>query len=88
MDERGRPQYDDYGESIIVGNGNTEDSLIITLMENLNLLISKITEDKSLRTHVLSVIVTNPGIKKRRDSGIFLETLVESISKTYCKVCN
>ncbi len=38
-------------------------------------IISKITDDKSLRTHVLSVVVTNPGIKKDEILEFFLQTL-------------
>jgi len=60
----GRPQYDDYGESIIVGNGNTEDLMEYYINGEPEPIISKITDDKSLRTHILSVIVTHPGIKK------------------------
>jgi len=71
----GRPQYDDYGESIIVGNGNTEDLIDYYIKGEPEPIISKITDDKSLRTHVLSVVVTNPGIKKEEILDFFLETL-------------
>lgn len=71
----GRPQYDDYGESIIVGNGNTEDLIDYYINGEPEPIISKITDDKSLRTHLLSVVVTNPGIKKEEILDFFLETL-------------
>ncbi|MFQ5782846.1 MAG: DEAD/DEAH box helicase [Nitrosopumilus sp.] len=71
----GRPQYDDYGESIIVGNGNTEDLIDYYINGEPEPIISKITDDKSLRTHVLSVVVTNPGIKKDEILEFFLQTL-------------
>ena len=71
----GRPQYDDYGESIIVGNGNTDDLIEYYINGEPEPIISKITDDKSLRTHILSVIVTNPGIKKEEILDFFLETL-------------
>ncbi|MDH3765115.1 MAG: DEAD/DEAH box helicase [Nitrosopumilus sp.] len=71
----GRPQYDDYGESIIVGNGNTEDLIDHYINGEPEPIVSKITDDKSLRTHVLSVIVTNPGIKKDEILEFFLQTL-------------
>lgn len=71
----GRPQYDDYGESIIVGNGNTEDLIDYYINGEPEPIISKITDDKSLRTHVLSVVVTNPGIKKDDILEFFLQTL-------------
>jgi len=71
----GRPQYDDYGESIIVGNGNTEELIEYYINGEPEPIISKITDDKSLRTHILSVIVTHPGIKKEEILEFFLQTL-------------
>ena len=71
----GRPQYDKYGESIIVGNGNTEDLIEYYIRGESEPIISKITDDKSLRTHILSVIVTHPGIKKDELLEFFLKTL-------------
>ncbi len=71
----GRPQYDTYGESIIVGNGNTEDLIEYYINGEPEPIVSKITEDKSLRTHILSVVVTHPGIKKEEILEFFLQTL-------------
>jgi len=71
----GRPQYDDYGEAIIVGNGNAEDLIEYYVNGEPEPIISKITDDKSLRTHILSVIVTHPGIKKDEILEFFLQTL-------------
>ena len=71
----GRPQYDDYGEAIIVGNGNTQDLIDYYINGEPEPIISKITDDKSLRTHILSVIVTHPGIKKDEILEFFLQTL-------------
>jgi len=71
----GRPQYDDYGEAIIVGNGNAEDLINYYIDGEPEPIISKITDDKSLRTHILSVIVTHPGIKKDEILEFFLQTL-------------
>ena len=71
----GRPQFDDYGEAIIVGNGNTEDLIDYYVNGEPEPIISKITDDKSLRTHILSVIVTHPGIKKDEILEFFLQTL-------------
>jgi len=71
----GRPQYDDFGESIIVGNGNTEDLIEYYINGEPEPIESKITDDKSLRTHILSVIVTHPGIKKEGILEFFLKTL-------------
>ena len=71
----GRPQYDDYGESIIVGSGNVEELTEHYINGEPEPIISKITDDKSLRTHILSVIVTHPGIKKDEILEFFLQTL-------------
>ena len=71
----GRPQYDKFGESIIVGNGNVSDLIDYYINGEPESIDSKITDDKSLRTHVLSVVVTNPGIKKDEILEFFLQTL-------------
>lgn len=71
----GRPQFDDYGQSIIVGNGNAQDLTEHYIDGIPEPVKSKITDDKSLRTHILSVIVTHPGIKKEDLLGFFLQTL-------------
>jgi helicase len=71
----GRPQYDDHGESIIVGNGNAKDLLEYYVNGEPEPIISKITDDKSLRVHVLSLVTTNPGIKKEDILDFFLQTL-------------
>ena len=71
----GRPQYDDYGEAIIVGTGNTEDLMEYYVNGEPEPIVSKITYDKSLRTNILSVIVTHPGIKKEEILKFFLQTL-------------
>jgi len=71
----GRPQYDKFGESIIVGNGNTDDLIDYYINGEPEPIVSTITDDKSLRTHILSVIVTHPGIKKDGILDFFLQTL-------------
>lgn len=71
----GRPQYDKFGESIIIGKGNKEELLEFYINGEPEPIESKITDDKSLRTHILSVIVTTPGIKKEEILDFFLETL-------------
>ncbi len=71
----GRPQFDKYGESIVVGKGNGEEIIEHYIKGEPEPIESKITEDKSLRTHILSVIVTNPGIKKEEILDFFLQTL-------------
>jgi helicase len=71
----GRPQFDKYGESIIVGKGNGDEIIEHYIKGEPEPIESKITEDKSLRIHILSVIVTNPGIKKGEILDFFLQTL-------------
>ncbi|HUU48653.1 MAG TPA: DEAD/DEAH box helicase [Nitrosopumilaceae archaeon] len=71
----GRPQFDKYGESIIVGKGNGDEIIEHYIKGVPEPIESKITEDKSLRIHILSVIVTNPGIKKGEILDFFLQTL-------------
>ena len=71
----GRPQYDDYGEAIIVGNYNGSELIDYYVNGEPEPIESKITDDKSLRIHVLSLIVTSPGIKKDEILDFFLQTL-------------
>lgn len=71
----GRPQYDDHGEAIIVGNSNGSELIDYYVNGEPEPIESKITDDKSLRIHVLSTIVTSPGIKKEEIIDLFLQTL-------------
>lgn len=71
----GRPQYDKYGESIIVGTGNAQDLADYYINGEPEPIVSKIIEEKSLRTHILSLVVTTPGIKKEEITEFFLQTL-------------
>ena len=71
----GRPQYDNYGEAIIVGNYNSAELIDYYVNGEPEPIESKITDDKSLRIHVLSLIVTTPGIKKEEILDFFLQTL-------------
>lgn len=71
----GRPQYDKYGEAIIVGNSNTDEIIDYYIHGEPEPIESKITDDKALRIHILSLIVTTPGIKKEELLEFFLDTL-------------
>ena len=71
----GRPQYDDFGEAIIVGKSNTDELIEYYIRGQPEPIESKITDDKALRIHLLSVVVTNPGIKKEEILEFFLQTL-------------
>ncbi len=71
----GRPQYDKFGEAIIVGNANGAELIDYYINGEPEPIESKITDDKALRIHILSLIVTNPGIKKDEIINFFMETL-------------
>ncbi len=72
----GRPQYDDHGESIVVAGGLDPHNVIEHyVFGEPEPILSKITGDKSLRIHVLSMIVTNPAIKDGDIVDFFLKTL-------------
>ncbi|CUR52621.1 putative ski2-type helicase [Nitrosotalea devaniterrae] len=70
----GRPQYDKYGEAIIVGNSNSDEIFDYYINGIPEPISSKLTGDKALRIHLLSFVSTNPGIKG--------EDIVEFFSKT------
>ncbi len=70
----GRPQYDKYGEAIIVGNSNSDEIFDYYINGVPEPISSKLTGDKALRIHLLSFISTNPGIKG--------DDIVEFFSKT------
>ena len=70
----GRPQYDKYGEAIIVGSSNSEEIFDYYINGIPEPISSKLTGDKALRIHLLSFVSTNPGIKG--------DDIVEFFSKT------
>ena len=70
----GRPQYDKYGEAIIVGNSNSDEIFDYYVNGVPEPISSKLTGDKALRIHLLSFVSTNPGIKG--------EDIIEFFSKT------
>jgi len=71
----GRPQYDEYGEAIIVGNSNSTELIDYYINGEPEPIESKITDDKAIRTHILSLVVTAPGIKNDEIIDFFLQTL-------------
>jgi len=71
----GRPQYDEYGESIIVGSSNSDEIFDYYINGTPEPISSKLTGDKSLRIHVLSLVSTNPGIKNDEIIDFFSKTL-------------
>ena len=71
----GRPQYDEFGESIIVGSSNTEDLFDYYINGSPEPVSSSLTGDKALRVHALSLISTTPGIKGEDIVDYFGKTL-------------
>ena len=74
----GRPQYDKFGEAIIVGNSNSDELLDYYVNGTPEPILSKLTDDRALRMHVLSLVSTSPGIKKDEITDFFEETLAGS----------
>ena len=71
----GRPQYDDEGESIIIGKNNQELLLERYVDGEPEPIESKIISPRSLRIHLLSLIVTSPSITEDKINEFFSETL-------------
>lgn len=71
----GRPQYDKFGEAIIVGNSNASDLIEYYINGTPEPIESQLTDDKALRIHILSHIVSNPGIKDEQIFEFFQKTL-------------
>ena len=71
----GRPQYDDEGESIIIGKNNQELLLERYIDGEPEPIESKIITPRSLRIHLLSLIVTSPSITEDKINEFFSETL-------------
>ncbi|WP_268543757.1 DEAD/DEAH box helicase [Candidatus Nitrosotenuis cloacae] len=71
----GRPQYDDFGEAVIVGNSNAADLIDYYINGTPEPITSQLAGDKALRVHILSHIVSHPGIKNEEIFDFFLKTL-------------
>ena len=71
----GRPQYDKFGEAIIVGNSNASDLIEYYINGTPEPIESQLADDKALRIHILSHIVSNPGIKSEEIFEFFQKTL-------------
>lgn len=71
----GRPQFDNYGESILIANGNSSELMDFYVNGEPEPIQSKIIDDKSLRIHILSLVVTFPGIKSDGILDFFSKTL-------------
>ncbi len=71
----GRPQYDSFGEAVIVGNSNASELIDYYINGSPEPIESQLGDDKSLRIHVLSYIVSNPGTKNDDLFEFFSKTL-------------
>lgn len=71
----GRPQYDNFGEAIIVGNANASDLIDFYINGSPEPIESQLTDDKALRIHILSYIASNPGTKNDDLFEFFSKTL-------------
>ena len=71
----GRPQYDKFGEAIIIGNANPADLTEYYINGTPEPIESQLADDKALRIHILSHIVSNPGIKGEQILEFFQKTL-------------
>lgn len=79
----GRPQYDTFGEAIIVSESgmNSEDLYDHYILGTPEPIKSKLFNEKSLRFHILSTISTIPGIKKTELYELFSDTLFAQNTK-------
>ncbi len=73
----GRPQYDEYGEAIIVAKSREESNILRYkyLDSPIEEITSHLGEEESLRTHVLA-LASSPRINKRKK-------LIETMEKTF-----
>jgi helicase len=73
----GRPKYDSFGESIIIAESgvNAQEIYDHYVVGNPEPLRSQMTNDKSIRVHLLSTIATIPGMKKSEIYELFESTL-------------
>src|SRR5919108_2607810 len=74
----GRPSYDTFGEAIIIADGrvNAEEIYDHYILGTPEPICSQLTNDRSIRIHVLSTISTLPGIKKSEIYDLFGSTLL------------
>jgi len=72
----GRPQYDKYGEAVISATGLPPYELLERYVEGEpEPLESGIMAEKAMRTHLLTVVVLNPGIRQDDLQSFFSGTL-------------
>jgi helicase len=79
----GRPRYDSFGEAVIVADSGISaeeiyDHYILGTPEPVG---SQLTNDRTFRIHVLSIISTLPGIKRSEIYDIFGSTLLAQFQR-------
>jgi helicase len=74
----GRPRYDTFGEAIIIADAkvNAEEIYDHYILGTPEPICSQLTNDRSIRIHVLSTISTLPGVKKSEIYDLFGSTLL------------
>ena len=74
----GRPRYDTFGEAIIIADArvNAEEIYDHYILGTPEPICSQLTNDRSIRIHILSTISTLPGIKKSEIYDLFGSTLL------------
>ena len=74
----GRPKYDTFGEAIIIADArvNAEEIYDHYILGTPEPICSQLTNDRSIRIHVLSTISTLPGIEKSEIHDLFKSTLL------------
>jgi helicase len=74
----GRPSYDTFGEAVIIADARTNAEEIYNhyILGTPEPICSQLTNDRSIRIHLLSTISTLPGIKKSEIYDLFGSTLL------------
>jgi helicase len=74
----GRPRYDSIGEAIIISDARADAEEIYNhyILGTPEPICSQLTNDRSLRIHLLSTISSIPGIKKSEIYDLFASTLI------------
>jgi helicase len=74
----GRPQYDDYGETVMVPSSslNPTDVLEHYALGEVEPIESKLGEDRGMRVHLLAAIATSLGVTRLDIDALFSKTLL------------
>jgi len=74
----GRPQYDEFGEALIISSNyqDVQDIYYEYILGKPEPVESKLSKDSSFRTHLLSTIVSSPGITNNELKEFFNKSLL------------